>query len=114
MKELPLIALRAVLGGTAVCLFAVVGEMLQPKKFAGIFAAAPAVAVASLGISIATKGASVAHANALGMMAGGAGMVVYCLVAVFVLRRMHALLGSILVMPAWAVVAGGSLFVLTR
>jgi uncharacterized membrane protein (GlpM family) len=114
MKDLPLIALRAVLGGTAVCLFAVIGEMLQPKKFAGIFAAAPAVAVASLGITIATRGASTAHANALGMMAGGTGMVVYCLAAVFVLRRMHALLGSIVVMPVWALVAGGSLYVLTR
>ncbi|MDQ6747289.1 MAG: DUF3147 family protein, partial [Candidatus Dormibacteraeota bacterium] len=94
MKEWPLIAVRAVLGGTAVCLFAVVGEMVQPKKFAGIFAAAPAVAVASLAISIATKGVGAGEANALGMIAGAAGMIAYCVVAVFVLRRMHALSGA--------------------
>lgn len=114
MKELPLIAIRAVMGGAAVCLFAVVGEMVQPKKFAGIFAAAPAVAVASLAISIATKGAAAGHANALGMVAGAVGMIAYCLVGIFVLRRLHALAGSIVVMPVWAAVAGGSLLLLTR
>ena len=114
MKELPLIAIRALLGGSAVCLFALVGQALQPKKFAGIFAAAPAVAVAALAISIATKGPAVGRANALGMVAGAAGMIAYCLVAVFVLRRVRALAGSLAVMPAWAAVAGGALFLVSR
>ncbi|MFN2466354.1 MAG: DUF3147 family protein [Candidatus Dormibacteria bacterium] len=114
MKELLILLARAVLGGCGVCAFALVGQMVQPKKFAGIFAAAPAVAVVSLGISIASKGVEAGHANALGMIAGAVGMIAYCLVAVVVLRRMHALLGSIAVMPVWAVVAGGSLFLMTR
>ncbi len=111
---MPLIAIRAVLGGTAVCLFAMVGEMVQPKKFAGIFAAAPAVAVASLGISIATKGVNAGQANAFGMIAGAVGMIAYCVAAVFALRRMHALLGAVVAMPVWAMVAGGSLYLLAR
>lgn len=114
MKELPLLAIRAVLGGTAVCLFALIGQMVQPKKFAGIFAAAPAVAVAALGISIATKGITIGTANALGMVAGAVGMIAYCLAGVFVLRRTHALVGSLVVMPVWGVVAAAGLFVLTR
>ncbi|MEA2683154.1 MAG: hypothetical protein QOK05_1482 [Chloroflexota bacterium] len=114
MKDLALIAFRAVLGGTAVCAFALVGQMVQPKKFAGIFAAAPAVAVASLAITIATKGPAAGHASALGMIAGAFGMLAYCCVMVFTLRRMHALLGSLVAMPVWAAFAGAGLWLFTR
>jgi hypothetical protein len=114
MKELPILLARAVLGGCGVCAFALLGQMVQPKKFAGIFAAAPAVALVSLAISIAVKGPGAGHANALGMTAGAIGMVAYCLAGVFVLRRMHALLGSLAVMPVWAAVAGSALVLLNR
>jgi hypothetical protein len=40
-------------------MFAVVGEVASPKAFAGLFSAAPSVALASLAITTATK-ASVA------------------------------------------------------
>jgi len=105
-KEAPLLLLRALLGGTAVSVFAVFGEVLQPKKFAGLFAAAPAVAIASLGITAATKGVSAVQSNALGMACGAAGMVAYCLVTVFVLRHVGAGKGSAATLLVWAAVAG--------
>jgi hypothetical protein len=39
---------RAVSGGILVSAFAVLGDVLKPKRFAGLFAAAPSVALATL------------------------------------------------------------------
>lgn len=44
--------------------------MLKPKGFAGLFGAAPSVALATLGLVIATDGAVVAESEARSMMAG--------------------------------------------
>ena len=50
------LAIRFVLGGLFVSAFAVIGDMLHPKSFAGIFGAAPSVALASLGLTFLTQG----------------------------------------------------------
>jgi uncharacterized membrane protein (GlpM family) len=50
--------LRFVLGGLVVLLFAVLGDLLRPKSFAGLFGAAPSVALATLGIAVAEHGSS--------------------------------------------------------
>ena len=55
------LAIRFVLGGLIVSAFAVIGDMLHPKSFAGIFGAAPSVALASLALAFLTKG--VQHAS---------------------------------------------------
>ncbi|MFN2463683.1 MAG: DUF3147 family protein [Candidatus Dormibacteria bacterium] len=114
MKELPLLVLRGFLGGTSVCLFAVVGEILQPKKFAGLFAAAPAVAIASLGITAATKGLNAVHQDGLGMAVGAVAMTCYCVATVFVLRRVGAGAGSAATLLLWAAVAGLGLLLVLR
>ena len=44
MKEL---LVRFVIGGLAVSSFAVVGDIFKPKSFAGLFGAAPSVALAT-------------------------------------------------------------------
>ena len=41
---------RFIVGGLVVSFFAVIGDMLKPKSFAGLFAAAPSVALATLGV----------------------------------------------------------------
>jgi hypothetical protein len=41
------------------------------------------------------------------MLIGSAGMLAYCLVSIYLVERLHALLGSILAWLAWIVVAGG-------
>src|SRR5881409_3366206 len=50
------IAIRFLIGGLVVSAFAVIGDMLHPKSFAGIFGAAPSVALASLALAFLTKG----------------------------------------------------------
>ena len=57
------LAIRFVLGGVIVSAFAVIGDMLHPKSFAGIFGAAPSVALASLGLTFLTKGIDDATAD---------------------------------------------------
>jgi hypothetical protein len=51
---------RFIVGGLVVSLFSVIGDVLRPKGFAGLFAAAPSVALATLSLVILTQGASYA------------------------------------------------------
>lgn len=48
--------IRFLLGGTVVSAFAMLGDILRPKSFAGLFGAAPSVALAALGIAIYQHG----------------------------------------------------------
>jgi uncharacterized protein DUF3147 len=43
------ILVRFLIGGVAVSAFAVLGDLLKPKSFAGLFGAAPSIALAALG-----------------------------------------------------------------
>jgi hypothetical protein len=101
------IATKTLLGGLAVIGFSLVGHAGQPKRFAGLFSAAPSVALASLAITVVTKGADGAVPYARGMLIGSAGMLAYCLISLFLIERLHALLGSMLVWLIWLAVAGG-------
>ena len=100
---------RFLVGGLVVCIFAVIGDMLQPKTFAGIFGAAPSVALATLGLTLFVHGGSYAGIEGKSMMAGAVALVAYSLVAAWFLhRRRHRTLpvvsGSLLV---WLAVAFG-------
>jgi Protein of unknown function (DUF3147) len=46
---------RFVAGGVVVSLFAIVGDVLRPKSFAGLFGAAPSVALATLTLASGVK-----------------------------------------------------------
>ena len=50
------IIFRFIIGGLVVSLFAAFGDAVKPKSFAGLFAAAPSVAMATLGLTIMTEG----------------------------------------------------------
>jgi hypothetical protein len=89
-------------------LFAVLSEGLEPKRFAGLFSAAPAVAIAGLAIVLLDKGSHDAHQNALGMLAGSAGMIAYACAAVPLLRRLPADRAAVAALVAWSVVAGAA------
>ncbi len=107
-------AAKALIGGLAVVAFSLVAEAGRPKRFAGPFAAAPSVAVASLAVTVLSKGAKGAVPYAEGMLIGAAGMLAYCLVSLYLIDRLHALIGSILSWAAWFIVAGGLYFALGR
>ena len=71
--------LRLVLGGLIVCAFSALGEVFTPKTFAGIFGAAPSVALATLGITFATHPPPYAAMEGRAMLAGGIALIGYCL-----------------------------------
>jgi hypothetical protein len=47
---------RFLVGGVVVSAFAMLGDVLRPKSFAGLFGAAPSVALATLGIAVYRDG----------------------------------------------------------
>ena len=93
-------------GGLLVVAFALVSEALSPKRFAGLFSAAPAVALAGLTIVLLDKGAHEAHQNATGMVAGSAGMIAYAAAVVPLLRRLRASRAAVAALGAWVLAAG--------
>jgi len=74
MKEL---ALRFILGGTIVSVFAALGEVLKPKTFAGLFGSAPSVAIASLALGFATKDLAYVTTECRTMMIGAVALAAY-------------------------------------
>ena len=112
--QILLIAIKTLAGGAAVVAFSVGAEVGHPKRFSGLFAAAPSVALASLAITAAAKGPAATVPYARGMLIGSAGMAAYCLVSLYLIDRLHALAGSLLSWLAWFVVAVGLYLVLGR
>jgi hypothetical protein len=92
---------KFVLGGGLVCLFALIAEVCQPKRFAGIFSAAPSVLLSGLAVTLLVQGSSIAVLTAEGATVGALGMVAYCLGAVPATRHFKALGGAALGLLAW-------------
>jgi uncharacterized membrane protein (GlpM family) len=101
LHQIVILAFKGLAGGLLVVAFALLSEGLTPKRFAGLFGAAPAVALAGLTITLLDKGAHEAHENAAGMIAGGAGMVAYAIAAVPLLRRFRASAAATVALAAW-------------
>jgi hypothetical protein len=73
------LVLRFVIGGLIVSAFAVLGDILRPKSFAGIFGAAPSVALASLGLAFITRGSAHAAVEGRSMVVGALALGCYSL-----------------------------------
>ena len=61
---------RFLIGGTLVSLFAVLGDLFEPKSFGGLFGAAPSVALATLALSIRAHGPAYGSVEARSMVIG--------------------------------------------
>lgn len=107
MNEVGILALRGLAGGSLVVLFALISEIAKPKAFAGLFAFAPSVAVASLTITVIADGVTKARQASIGMVVGGVGMAACCVIAVGAIPRLRAFWGSLTAMAAWAAAALG-------
>jgi hypothetical protein len=107
LHEIGILALRGLAGGLLVVAFALIAEVVDPKAFAGLFAAAPSVAVASLAITVITESSSKARQSSIGMVVGGIGMAACCVAAVGAIPRLKALLGSVTAVLGWGAVALG-------
>src|SRR5215207_3807114 len=99
-------------GEALVVLFAVISEMFEPKRFAGIFAAAPSILLASLIVTILFKGTAPASLSAFGAIAGATGLVAYALAATWTVDRWKWLAGSVIALIPWAVVSLAAYLVL--
>jgi uncharacterized membrane protein (GlpM family) len=81
------LALRFMIGGLVVSGFALIGDLFKPKSFAGLFSAAPSVALASLGLAFAKHGAAYAAIEGRSMMIGAIAFFAYSqLVSCLILR----------------------------
>ena len=110
------IAIRFVIGGLFVTAFALIGDVLKPKSFAGIFGAAPSVALATLGLTIAKNGRDYAALEARSMIAGAGALLVYCLIVTWLLKRKQkpALAATSSAIAAWFAVAFAAWFLWLR
>ena len=105
IHDVVILIFKGLAGGALVVLFALLSESLSPKRFAGLFSAAPAVAIAGLTIALLDKGGHDAHQSAVGMLAGSAGMVAYAATVVPLLRRVRASGAAAAALGAWVIAA---------
>ena len=105
MHDVVILAIKGLAGGALVVAFALLSQGLEPKRFAGLFSAAPAVALAGLAVTLLDKGAHDAHQSAAGMIAGGVGMAVYATAVIPLLRRVRPAPASIGAIGVWTLVA---------
>jgi uncharacterized membrane protein (GlpM family) len=104
---------RFLIGGLVVSAFAVMGDLLKPKSLAGLFGAAPSVALATLGLTAASEGAYYAAIEARSMMAGAIGFFAYasCVSWVMMRYKVQALWVAVGAIPLWLIVAFGLMYV---
>ena len=81
-------------------------DVLKPKRFAGLFSAAPSVAIVSLALTAVLLGVDKATQSALSMAAGAVGMIAFCLVAAVLEKRTGAIVSSGVAWLSWVVTAG--------
>jgi hypothetical protein len=97
------IVIRFLLGGVIVSLFAILGDILRPKSFAGLFGAAPSIALATVALTISKNGKAYAAYEARSMMLGAIAFLIYAGLVSWTLRRYQpsALITTIALMPVW-------------
>jgi uncharacterized membrane protein (GlpM family) len=99
------VLVKAVAGGALVLAFAALAETLTPKRLAGVFSAAPSVALASIIVTAVFSGLPDVRASARGMVLGAAAFTVYCLLVVPLVKRWGAIRGSATALVSWLVAA---------
>lgn len=101
------IVIRFLIGGLVVSIFAMISDALRPKSFAGLFGAAPSIALATLGLTIQKNGRDFAAQEARTMMLGAVAFLVYAATVSWVLRRyrLSATVASATLIPLWFLVS---------
>src|SRR3954468_2215337 len=113
VEDVAVLAIKALNGGLFVVAFALIGSVVTPKRFAGLFSAAPSVALANLSVAAVVKGPDHVRENSIGMVIGAVALVVFCLGARRLVARFDVLLRSAAACGLWLLVAvGGYLAVL--
>lgn len=71
------LVVRFLIGGVVVSVFSLISDLFKPKTFAGLFGAAPSVALASLGLTVLHEGHRVASIEAQSMIIGAIALLIY-------------------------------------
>jgi hypothetical protein len=85
---------RFLAGGIVVSAFAVLGDVLRPKSFAGLFGAAPSVALATLSLALWKEGGAYASIEGRSMILGSFALALYSLAVCQLLMRAMVRAGS--------------------
>ena len=99
--------LRFLAGGVAVSAFAALGDMLRPKTFAGLFGAAPSIAMATLLLTVSQNGASFAAVESRSMIAGAFALAAYSWTVCLILKKLllSSWVAAIVALPVWFALA---------
>ena len=110
------LVIRFVIGGLVVCAFALLGEILRPKTFAGLFAAAPSVALATLTLTLSANGKHYAAIEARSMIVGAVAFCCYALACQYLLGKKHlkAAPATTALLAVWALCSFGLWSLLLR
>jgi mannitol-specific phosphotransferase system IIBC component len=101
--------IRFLAGGLVVSLFAVAGDVLRPKSFAGLFGAAPSVALTTLALAFWREGGAYVATESRSMIVGAIALAAYSFLVCKLLMcmRCSALPATLVATAAWLVVAIG-------
>jgi uncharacterized membrane protein (GlpM family) len=107
---------RFVVGGAIVSFFAAIAEVVRPKSFAGLFGAAPSVALTTIGIAIAQHGNEYAATEARSMLFGAIAFLMYAATASWILMRYktRALATTAGLLPLWLAASLAFWFIASR
>lgn len=78
---------RIIIGGVVVSAFAILGDLLKPKSFAGLFGAAPSIALATVAMTVADHGRAYTSTEARSMILGAIAFLLYATVVSRLLIR---------------------------
>jgi len=110
------ILFRFLIGGSVVSVFSVLGDVFEPKSFAGLFGAAPSIALATLGLTLVAEGKDYASIEARSMMLGAIAFFLYASAVSWLMMRKKwpaKLAGSVSIL-LWFAAAFGLWFGLLR
>jgi Protein of unknown function (DUF3147) len=106
--------IRFFIGGFAVTMFAVLGDLFRPKSFAGLFGAAPSVALATLAMAFWNQGPTYAAIEGRSMMIGSLALCLYSIAVCQLTKRYEttALTATLASLILWTAAALGGKWLL--
>ena len=108
------IVVRFFIGGLVVSAFSLISDLLKPKTFAGLFGAAPSIALATLALTVMKEGKQYAAIEGRSMILGAIALFAYSLTVSYILLRFRfsALSASLVLLILWMFVATGLWYVM--
>jgi hypothetical protein len=103
-------AVRFIAGGLIVSVFAILGDVLRPKSFAGLFSAAPSVALVTLSLALIKQGPNYVSLEGRSMVLGAGALALHSFAVCQLLMRFHwsALAATSVALILWMAVALGA------